>query len=389
MPHKLICACLLVSLAPGAEAQQKTDHLAILRRYADTMIEHGRDRYGTVHSPLFAVTLDRKTLRLPEKPPPNISGIRSSDRTLTGANPMHDLNLYQILHALTKATGERRYAAEADKALKWFFENCQSPKGLMAWGEHQGWDFHKEAPTDPKTPHEFYRPWVLWDRCFELAPEQCHRFATGLWQHQIADHKTGAFSRHAMDIWDTTKPSARKGHEFPRHGGFYIATWAAAYQRTKNPEMLTAIECLVDSFEARRNKTPGIIPAESSTPELVWPQSNLSLAIDLADGAKKVPERLANKLLALAAGIDSTFLAIRHELGPDGNGFLKAVRASTLEPTDTYAARGITKPGKKDSWTHTWETGYGEATDAQVAMLCLLRWQQCKLDGFKQLFVAA
>jgi hypothetical protein len=230
---------------------------------------------------------------------------------------------------------------------------------------------------------------VLWDRSFALATEPCHRFAIGLWNHQISDHKTGAFSRHAMDIWDMTKTSPRKGYEFPRHGGFYIATWAAAYERTKDPELLKAIECLVDSFEARRNKTTGIIPAESSTLELVWPQSNLSLAIDLTDGAKKVPAPLAKKMLASAAAIDGTFLAIKHDLGPDGKGFLKAVRASTLEPTDTYTARGITKPGKKDSWTHTWETGYGEATDAQTAMLCLSRWRQVKLDGLKQLFLAA
>jgi hypothetical protein len=229
----------------------------------------------------------------------------------------------------------------------------------------------------------------LWDRCFKLAPEPCHRFAIGLWNHQIADHKTGAFSRHAMDIWDMSKTSARKGYEFPRHGGFYIATWAAAYERTKDAEMLKAIECLVDSFEARRNKTTGIIPAESNTPELVWPQSNLSLAIDLHDGAKKMPAALAKKMRACADRIDGTFLALQHDLAPDGKGFLKAVRASTLEPTDTYTARGINKPGKKDSWTHTWETGYGESTDAQTAMLCLLRWQQVKRDGYRNLFLAA
>lgn len=383
---------LLTALSRRVTAAEKDDatrYLDIVRRYADAMIGHGRDVYGEMKSPLFAATLDRKTLRLPEKPPGNISGIRDGDRTLTGANPMQDENLYQVLYALAKATGEKRYAAEADAALKWFFEHCQSPKGLMAWGEHQGWDFVKEVSTAPTAPHEFFRPWALWDRCFRLAAEPCHRFATGLWNHQISDHKTGAFSRHAMDIWDTTKASARKGYEFPRHGGFYIATWAAAYERTKDPEMLKAIECLVDSFEARRNKTTGIIPAESRTPELVWPTSNLSLAIDLHDGAKKAPAPLAKKMRACAERIDGTFFAIKHELGADGKGFLKAVRASTLEPTDTYTARGIKKPGNRDSWTHTWETGYGESTDAQVAMLCLLRWQQVKLDGYKALFLAA
>jgi len=387
--RQFLCTSSLVILATCTLAKDETSYLDIVRRYADAMIEHGRDVYGEIKSPLFTATLDRKTLKLPAKSPGNISGIRNGDRTLTGANPMHDLNFHQTLYALTKANGEKRYATEADKSLKWFFENCQSPKGLMAWGEHQGWDFMKETSIAPQAPHEFYRPWVLWNRCLTLAPEPCHRFALGLWNHQIADHKTGAFSRHAADIWDMSKTSPRKGYEFPRHGGFYIATWAAAYEKTKDKELLKAIECLVDSFAARRNKTTGIIPAESNTLELVWPQSNLSLAVDLTDGAKKVPAPLAKKMLALAASIDDTFLVIKHDLGPNGKGFLKAVTATTLEPTDTDTARGRTKKPGRDSWTHTWETGYGESTDAQVAMLCLLRWQQVKKDGFKKLFIAA
>ena len=385
--RQFLATATLAFLSRRTEAAE--NHLAIVRRYADAMIENGRDAYGEVKSPLFAATLDRRTMRLPEKKPGGISGIREGDRTLSGANPMHDLNFHQTLYALTPATGEKRYAAEADAALKWFFEHCQSPKGLLAWGEHQGWDFLKEASTAPAAPHEFYRPWVLWDRCFKLAPQACHRFATGLWNHQIRDHKTGAFSRHAMDIWDTTKASARSGYEFPRHGGFYIATWAACYEHTDDKEMVTAIECLVDSFQARRNKTTGIIPAESKTPELVWPHSNVSLAIDLADGARRVPGSLARKMQDCAAGIDETFLKVAHDLKSEGKGFLKTVRASTLEPTDTYAARGIKKDQKADSYTHTWETGYGESTDAQVGMLCLQRWQQVKLDGYRKLFLAA
>src|SRR5688572_9414966 len=84
-----------------------SDYLGIVQTYADTMIAHGRDEYGAVRTPLFAAVLDRKTLRLPEKLPPEIPGIRVQDRTLTGANPMHDENLYQVLYALTEITGDR------------------------------------------------------------------------------------------------------------------------------------------------------------------------------------------------------------------------------------------------------------------------------------------
>ncbi|MHC4625045.1 MAG: hypothetical protein ACYS4W_14215, partial [Planctomycetota bacterium] len=122
-----------------------------MRSYANTMLEKGRDRYGKEHSPLFATTLDRKKVEIFDE-----AGlerlwqnrledwenwrIRNRDRMTTGANPMHDQNLYQILYALTEITGEKRYAEEADRTIKWFFEHCQSPTtGLMAWGEHMGW----------------------------------------------------------------------------------------------------------------------------------------------------------------------------------------------------------------------------------------------------------
>src|SRR5438552_14652469 len=92
-----------------------------------------------------------------------------------------------------------------------------------------------------------------------MAPEPCLRFAQALWRHQV-DHKGGpiSFSRHAM-IASTGGPS-RRGKDFPRHGGFYIATWAAAYRHKADPEMLEAIEAMVASFESRRDPKSGAIP---------------------------------------------------------------------------------------------------------------------------------
>ena len=42
------------------------------------------------------------------------------------------------------------------------------------------------------------------------------------------------------------------GAEFPRHGGFYIATWAEAYRRTEDPVFLKAIDTVLGYFEDRR-----------------------------------------------------------------------------------------------------------------------------------------
>ena len=356
------------------------DYLALVTAYADAMLEHGRDRYGKEHSPLFAAAMDRETLVLGGGG--DIEGIRNGDRTLSGANPMHDLNLYQVLYGLAEITGDARYSAEADKALRYYFAHCQSPvTGLMVWGEHMGWDFHLEAPFEKGAAaadiHEFYRPWVLAERSSRLAPEAFARMARGLWEHQIYDQSIGNFSRHAH--WRRHGPGTL--NEYPRHGGFYIAMWGTAYEQTKDPVFLQAIETLVDFYHSIRNPSTGMIPC-STNPDrakVVWPESNLSLAIDCWSTAQHVPEALAKKLRRSSSQTDSLFLKLKHDFSPGGIGFVSGAVADTLEAFDTGA------------WTHTqpWATGYGKQTDAQEAMLCYLRHSQVGLEGYRKLLLAA
>jgi hypothetical protein len=367
---------LATSDAPAVSGRY--DYLEPVKGYADLLLEQGTDRYGNVHSPLLASALDRNTLTLLPENPGEVEGIRACDRSLDGANVFHDQDVYQVLYELTEATGDKRYAAHADKALKWFFANCQSPAtGLMAWGEHVGWGFESEAASFAGgDSHEFYGPWVLWDRCFELAPQQCVKFARGLWDHQIHEH-SGNFSRHAGYKEHRTGTQ----NEYPRHGGFYIATWAKVYEVTKDPVFLKAIETVVDYFEKNSSKESGAIPC-CTRPEridIMWPPSNLSLAIDLWDAADKVPVDLARKLRQRAFKSDRVFLSLAHDLSPSGTGFVAGANVHTLQ--------GYTE----GLWTNTsiWASGYGDYTDSQVAMLCYLRYRQVKLEGYKKLVLDA
>lgn len=365
----------------GPAGAAEPDLLGVVRAYADGLLEHGRDVHGEAASPLFATTLGRADYELGQCEP--IPGIREHDRMPTGANPMHDQNLYQVLYALTVVTGEERYAKEADRALAWFFEHCQSPAtGLMAWGEHIGWDFNTETLIDKGagTTHEYFRPWVLWPRSFVLAPDACEGFARGVWEHQIADHGTGNFSRHA----NYAKHGPGTNSEYPRHGGFYIATWAMAYERTQDPVFLTAIETLVDYFNGRRSPQSDAIPAESNKRSeglIVWTLSNVSLAVDLEDSAWRVPPDLGNKLRATAARTDKVFLRINHDLSPGGTGFVTTAHTHTLDQGDVRY--------NKIAHSRLWATGYGQATDAAAANLCMLRYRQTGLDGYRKLILDA
>ncbi len=369
------------------------DYLELVKRYADTLIEHCRDTYGTEHSPLFGVTLDRRTLKPFDEAGQRMLfqvrladwenwGIRNGDRCFSGSNVMHDQDLFQVLYALTKLTGEKRYAAEADRTLEWFFNNCQSPEtGLLAWGEHIGWDFFTEgakSSRSEKNPiHEFAEPWVLWERSFDLAAEACTRFARGLWEHQVGDHETGDFSRHAGYSWHETGV----GSGFPRHGGFYIATWAEAYERTGDEVFLRAIETVLGHFERTAHPVTGAIPCcwSATSRSILWPNSNLSLAVDLWDGSENLPPRLRDRMRERALASDAIFLDAKHDLSPSGRGFLCRGDTSTLDEHATD------RPTMSDMWA----TSYGSPSDAPIALLCYTRYRQVPHAGLRKLVLDA
>lgn len=353
-----------VSFRPGS-SRSKPDYLSLVRDYADCMLKQGCDRYGKVQSPLFAECLDRNTLRLLSGDslqrvagiPFAEWGIRAHDRMLTAANPMHCEGLYLVLYALSQVTGQARYAAEADRSLAFFFEHCQSPTtGLFYWGEHAGWDLERDAPMEGRAAniHEFYRPWELWDRSWRLAPKACQRFARGLWDHQIGDHRTGDYSRHASI--DKHGPGTEA--PYARHGGFYIATWAHAYQKTNDPVFLTAIETVVDGLE-RARVAEGMLVGGSKKKGTRTKQ-DLCLAVSLWDAAGRVPATLAEKLRRIS-------------LANDDPGARPVKLAS-------WAAE---KPAPA---SNLWSSGYGASGGEIAGPACtrMLRWHQTHAPAYQK-----
>ena len=328
--------------------------LDVVRRYADAMIEHGRDTYGRIKTGLFLSALDRRTMRSLTVRPTPPGGIRRGDRTglpwreLVGANPQIDENLLRVLYTLSRITGEKRYEEAADHEIEWFFKNAQSPvTGLLPWGEHLSWHVFLDQPISSGTEltHEFARPWVLWDRSFELAPEASKRFALGLWNHQIADQETGGFDRHAP--YDRHGPA--DGKDFARHAGFYIHTWAYAYKHTEDPTFLRAIETLIGRFERKRKGSDG---KEVAT---IGP-------LDVETAASILTDPLAARLRAFAEKEDQLIL--------------QDLRGKYGRPEGTW------------TFQPTWQAGYAAGVTAGWAMFALARFEQTQKDDFRNVVVA-
>ncbi len=343
----MMFAFLLMKLAHASVGAEESPpgFLDVVRRYADTMIERGRDTYGPKESGLLLSALDRMTLApLAVRPAPP-GGIRREDRpgrpwaALNGANPQLDQNLLRVLYTLSEITGDPRYCKAADQELTWFLKNALSPTtNLLPWGEHMSWDVILDKPIAAGAGlavHEFARPWVLWDGCFTLAPEASKRFALGLWEHQIADHKTGGFDRHAPYF----EHGPVDGKDFARHAGFYIGTWCYAYKYTRDETFLHAIEVLLRRFEGKRIQKDGSMVAT------IGP-------LDCHIAAGMVSEPLASRLRAFADKEDELIL-------------------SELQRNPITSHRPM------------WEAGYSSGTAASYVMFCIARYEQAGKKEYK------
>jgi len=346
---------LVLLTASSYAAAEPLSFYEVVRRYADTLIEKGRDTYGPQQSLMFLSALDRSTLAPLASRPAAPGGVRREDRSgepwdaLIGANPHLDENLLRILYVLTTTTGDGKYAAAADQEISWFLKHAMSPEtSLLAWGEHMSWDVMNDKPISGGATaiHEFARPWVLWERSYELAPEECRRFAMGLWEHQIANHQTGGFDRHA----EYFRHGPADGKDFPRHAGFYILTWAHAWKHTKDETFLRAIETLLARFERKRVQKDGSLVAT------IGP-------LDCESAAALVPDAPAARLRAFAAKEDELIL-----------GRLKQRHGRAVAPELGEAP--------------LWQTGYAEGTLGSTAMSYLARYEQVKKQEYRDALVA-
>jgi hypothetical protein len=371
--------------------------LSIAQQYADAMITEGRDVYGSKHSPLFASALIRETMK-PGKPGdyPDIEGVRVKDRSLTGANLIHDIDLLKILYELSVLTGDNGYAEEADKALEYFFNNCQSAStGLLCWGEHLYWDFFTdECGYSPGYDFHEATYWPFWERSYALAPEVCWRFALGEWDHQINDKTTGDFSRHGK----YTEHGTYSGFDFPRYAGQMMERWAIAYNRPENAgkprreELMAGIKVLFNRMQEnmKLSKSGYLIAGRASEGDhinLVWLTNNLELARCLGEVAPTMEPEIAKEMRQFALKQDHDFLNAPHKLDSTGGGFAVTLHAKTGLPR----SRSMNKP-----YTSTWSSGYGYGTHAETANICFDRYEKLKYghpdlaDRYKSLaFLAA
>lgn len=291
--------------ANDAQRLGNLDFLKVAVDFAQCMLRYGRDRYGKVHSPLFAVLLTReKEPRIGPEPyfdrptPYNVSNMKTPFRkydfnrclnypaglgsegphkvTLFGCDVYEDEDLYEMLIDLTRITGNPAYKQEAEKALTWWFTKTLGPADLYPWGEHLGWDFQHECPTYFEGPskhlyaacyHEIKDRVPFLDFLAALpapepgGPTYLERYALGVWNAHYWDKERAVYCRHG----DYTGKDSREGSTqgYPAHQGAHFRLWVAAYLNARNGEVKKRMERILNNVldvQIARAKKYGFVP---------------------------------------------------------------------------------------------------------------------------------
>ncbi|MFB3827198.1 MAG: hypothetical protein ACE15B_10535 [Bryobacteraceae bacterium] len=370
-------------------------YLQVVRQFVDTMVEHGTDRYGAVHSPLFAAMLDLETLSLPlEALPPEFFkadarqrqafgfglpnppvGIRPGDRAPMGNNLEHDINLLRVMYELAAITGEKKYAAHADAYIRFWLLHCQSPEtGLMASGEHNSWDFVRERAW--ADTHEVYRRFPFWDKLYGIDPHRAARLADAMWMSQIGNKKVGDFSRHAGYF----AYRAETGAAYPRHAGFYIWAYANAYVQTRDPKFVNRAEVLIESRTGRRPQPLSLLVDRGS----FEPEKSLdaTLRLMLWDAAGLVPERrdawrgIVRELDEEDFARSGTALRIARAAAPAGGADANAEKYKGMARPGTVLVTAGGARTISETLSPIWRMSYGSSGVSGRALLHLTRYRQ-------------
>ncbi len=386
---------ILVGCTGSQPPPEETPFLTAVAKYADTMVSHGRDVYGEP-SPLFASTMNRQTLKIdPTIDTVKIDGVRTTDRSVTGGNLLHDVDLYELLYGLSALTDDPRYAAAADSAFGFFFNTCQSETtDLYCWGEHLFWDFQQDdCGYAPKTDYHESNVWPFWDKAYNVAPERAWKYTLAEWEHQIHDKTTGDFSRHAR----YTRHETFSGYDFPRYAGQLMERWTFAYKhpanadRPRREELRQYIQVMFERMkENMAQSASGLLIAGRTSKgdhnQVVWLTSNLELARCLEIAATVMQPAMAAEMRVFALKQDQDFLKAPHRMDSIGGGFAVTLHAETGLPR----VRSMNKP-----YSSTWSSGYGYGTHAGVANRLYARYRTLQVtspevaEAFKEMILKA
>ncbi|HMP77332.1 MAG TPA: hypothetical protein PKE12_13640 [Kiritimatiellia bacterium] len=278
---RMIAATLLAGSLAGPASAQEPDarrYLDAARRFADTVLEHGRDTYGNPATPLFVDGLHSESMA------PAIWKWRDGEEWVL-SNFANQQALMRLLDGLTALTGQPKYREAAEAATRHMLEHqTAAPNGLPYWGGHTAVDLKTGRPVgtqadkaaesgreSPAMMHELKANQPYWELMWRVNPERTRRVMTGLWAGHITNWERLDFNRHFLMHRRTTPQwnaafDATGEIPFQTSGGLsfvsvvnpFIYSAAVIYANDKLEPALTWAERMVGQWQRARHPKTGL-----------------------------------------------------------------------------------------------------------------------------------
>jgi len=244
--------------------------------FADNVLRHGRDTYGSEPTPLLADGLDVDT-REPVRW--TYSGTRHRPGAWVVSNLALQQNLFRTLVGLSGLTGDPRFRDAAAAAVAFHFDQLASPCGLLRWGGHQFVDLRTKTPQGPfmGDVHEFKHTYPFYELLAEVRPEATARFVRAFWNAHVIDWATLDMSRHGHygkpmgALWASRfdEPAAffeGSGLTFVNCGSDLVFAAAALYRLSGDAGALAWAKRLDRSYVRARHPRTGLGVYQYSSP---------------------------------------------------------------------------------------------------------------------------
>ena len=227
VPPLATALATLAGAAPDPPAD--TDRLGVLRQFAETVLEHGRDSYGEKHTPLISDLLEVDTLKAPERmyihrlggPGPRS---KQPFQPVISSNLAYQGNLMRFLVGLSNLTGDPKYQRAYQDGLRYHFEHYAVPNGLLRMGHHQWINLNTDRYDGNDWPaggsgHEMKRDYPYYRIFWETDADATRRMLAAHWSSHIQDWGFMNFTRHGSyvkelneeTLWDRPVTEPVKG----------------------------------------------------------------------------------------------------------------------------------------------------------------------------------
>ncbi len=356
-------------------------------RFADTLLERGRDKLGAQNTLLLAAVIDTRDMSVPRGFAPDakvksnrevitsvppLPGVREGDRAVGGSNLLHDAATVRFLSTLSQVSGQPRYRDAALGYCREFLGRAQnSQTGLLAWGEHLFYDLfadkvsvHPYYSSRNQWPHELLGTTPPWELLWQADAARTARAIAGLRLHFYEPKPDALFNRHAH--WDRVEyqKSGTQGESQPwiKHSALFTHAFAFLYAKSGDEEWLRWARATGDIYWNARNPRTGLTPSCLTDPR---PQAQMvssgqaQLAYWLYRAFQLCPRETAwrDRAVALFLAYDRAAYSARHDA------YLARF------PTDgSHVTRlAADKNGLKEAdFATSWLVGYGDASTLPV-----------------------